>query len=283
MTPTLRLRLALLAAAGVLVVSACTGVANLNIPTPPNTQPVEGATTTVTSDLSKVALPPLGSTPPTTVVLTPGQASLSGIVTGPAGVAGGATVLVERLVGDSVGAKTVPAAADGTWKLTGILGGRYRIRAWKAPDLALTTPQILLLGAKENQNITLTLIAYSGQNLTAAVAPNPPLVGQVATLVIQATQQTVGGDGVVRGAPLPGASILVFASGNAVLAGTNPGVTDASGRMTLAVGCASIGPLGLSATINSLTSFPLTVPDCSVFIPPPITATTVKPPTSSVP
>lgn len=278
-----RRRLLLLGGALLLLASACTGIANLNIPEPPNTQPVDGATTTVAPDLSAVSLNPVASSPPTTVVLTPGQASLSGIVTGPAGVAAGATVLIERLVGDSVGAKTVAAQVDGTWKLTGILGGRYRIRAWKAPDLALTTPQILLLGAKDNQNITLTLISYSGQNLTAAVAPNPPVIGQVATLVIQATQQTVGGDGVVRGAPLPGASILVFSSGSAVLAGTNPGISDSAGRLTLAVGCASIGPLGLSATINSLNSFPLTVPDCAVFSPPVITATTVKPSTSSVP
>jgi uncharacterized protein YceK len=269
----------------VVLVSGCTGVANLHIPTPPSTaHDASGSTTTVSTDLSGVVLPPLGSTPPTAVVLTPGAASLSGVIIGPAGPAPGAIVLVERLVGDSVGGKLVPVAPDGTWKLPGIRGGRYRVRAWRAPDLAMTTPQILLLGAKDNQNINLTLMAFNGQNLTASLSPSPPLVGQVTALVIQATQQTVGSDGVVRGAPLPGANVFAFAAGTVVLAGTNPGTTDAGGRLVLSLGCSAPGPVGLSANINSLNTFSLMVPDCAIFIPPPVTTTTtVTPPPSSVP
>jgi hypothetical protein len=266
------------------LLAGCTGIADLHIPIPPSTaSTVAGAATTASVDPSAVSLPSLASTPPTTVVLLSGNASLSGIVTGPSGVVGGATVLVERLVGDSVGAKAVPTAADGTWKLIGIRGGRYRVRAWRSPDLALTTPQILLLGAKDNQSLNLTLVPYNGQNLTASIAPNPPLVGQVATLVIQATVQTVGGDGVVRGAPLPGANVFVFAAGNVVLAGTNPGTSDSGGRLTLSLGCSSIGPVGLSASINGLTTFPLTLADCAAFAPPVSSASTVRAPTSSVP
>jgi hypothetical protein len=279
-------RVATLTAAVALsaVIAACTGVANLHIPVPPSTAPTDpSAPTTAAPNLSGVNLPPVAAGTPTTVVLTPGGASLSGIVTGPTGVVAGATVLVERLVGDTVGAKTVPTGADGTWKLPGILGGRYRIRAWRAPDLALTTPQILLLGGKENQNLSLTLMPYNGQTVTATVVPSPPQVGQVTTLIVQAMQQTVGGDGVVRGAPLPGANVFVFAAGNIVLAGTNPGTTDAGGRMALSLGCSALGPAGLSASINGLTTFPLMIADCAVFIPPTTTSTTVKPPTSSVP
>ena len=38
---------------------------------------------------------------------------------------------------------------DGRWTIPGILGGRYRLRAWRAPDMALTVPQILLARADE--------------------------------------------------------------------------------------------------------------------------------------
>ncbi len=279
-----RRRTTALAVAAVVLLSACTGIADLHIPVPPSTaHDPSGSTTTVTTDLSKVSLAPLGSTPPTTVVLSPGAASLSGIVIGPAGPAPGALVLVERLVGDSVGGKILPAAPDGTWKLPGIRGGRYRVRAWRAPDLSMTTPQILLLGAKDNQNVNLTLMAFNGQNLTATLAPSPPTVGQVSSLVILATQQTVGSDGVVRGAPLPGANVFAFAAGTVVLDGTNPGTTDAGGRIILTLTCMSFGPVGLSASVNALNTFSLTVPDCTIFVPPPITTTTVKPPPSSVP
>ncbi|MDQ6616400.1 MAG: hypothetical protein M3083_17085 [Actinomycetota bacterium] len=269
-------------ATAALLVAGCTGIADLHIPTPPpSPSPAVGATTTVTSDLTAVTLTPVGSTPPTTVVLTPGGASLAGIVTGPTGPVGGATVLVERLVGDSIGAKAVSAQPDGSWRLGGIRGGRYRVRAWHSPDLTLMTPQILLLGAKDNQSVNLTLMAYNGQSLSAALVPSPPFVGQPSTLVIQATQQVVGGDGVVRGGALAGASIFAVAAGNVVLAGNNPGTTDASGRLALLMGCVSGGPVGLSASLNGLTTFPLSVADCGVPLAPP--ATTVKPPTSSVP
>ena len=277
------------------LLAGCTGVADLHIPTPPaGSASGAGATTTVTSDLTAVSLVPVGSTPPTAVVLTPGAASLSGIVTGPTGPIGGATVLVERLVGDSVGGKTVAAQADGTWKLGGIKGGRYRVRAWRPPDLAMLTPQVVFLGAADNPSVTLPLMAYNGQSVTAAIAPSPPQVGQAATLVVQATQQAVGGDGVVRAGPLTGSTVFVLAAGNVLLTGTNPGPTDAGGKLAVLLTCVTAGPVGLSASLDGLTTFPLTVPDCvpaAVPAPPGTptttgpggTATTVKPPTSTVP
>jgi hypothetical protein len=220
--------------------------------------------------------------------LTPGMASLSGIVTGPSGVVAGATVLIERLVpegadADAVGSKTVTAGADGSWMLTGILGGLYRVRAWLAPDLDLTTPTVLLLGATQNMQVSLTLMSYSGQSVSATISPSPPEVGQVATLVVEATQQAVGSDGIVRATPLPGANIFVSAAGDVVLAGTNPGTSNGAGQMQLSLGCSSVGPVGLSATLDGLSTFSLTVPDCSVFVAPITTLPTITAPTSSVP
>ena len=264
-----------------VVLPNCTGVKNLSFPTPPGTAPGSAETTTaVPPDLTGVSLTPVASAPPTTVTVTPGAASLQGIVTGPLGIVGGATVLVERLVGDSVGAKSVATAADGTWKLPGIKGGRYRIRSWHAPDLSLTTPQVILLGATENQSVTLTLLQYNGTNATATVAP-VLAVAQVSTLVVVVTVQTVGPDGVVRATPLPGAAVDVTAAPNIVIAGANPTNSDAGGRVTLRLGCSATGPPGLSATVDSLNTFPLAVPDCLAVPPPTVPPSTVKPPTSS--
>ena len=86
----------------------------------------------------------------------------------------------------------------------------------------MTTPQILLLGAKDNQNVNLTLMAFNGQNLTATFR-QPPGGGPGLSLVILATQQTVGYDGVVRGAPLPGANVFAFAAGTSCWPGPTRG------------------------------------------------------------
>ncbi len=274
-----------LAVTVIFLFAGCTSLANLHIPTPPPGSPdaIGAASTTVVSDLTGNNLPPVPSTPPTSVVLTPGTSSLSGVVTGPDGPVAGATVLIERLVNNSVGSKMVSAQADGTWKLTGILGGLYRVRAWQAPDFAMTTPQIVLLGAGANQSIPLAVLSFNGQNVNATVAPSPPQVGGVATLTIGVVQETVGTDGVVRASALPGANVYVTAAGNVVLAGTNPGTTDASGELSLALECSSVGPVGLTATVNGVASFPLTVADCSETISTITTPSTVSTTTSSLP
>ena len=38
----------------------------------------------------------------------------------------------------------VPTAVDGTWNLEKVLGGRYRVRAWKAPDLVSKTEIVFI-------------------------------------------------------------------------------------------------------------------------------------------
>jgi hypothetical protein len=260
----------LLVAATSVLFAGCTGIANLHIPTPPPGSPggAPAATTTVVSNLSGVALPSVPPGPPPTVPLGPGTTTLTGIVTGPSGVVAGATVLVERLVDNAVGSKMVSSAADGTWKLPNILGGLYRIRAWQAPALDLVTPQIVLLGAGATMSVPLSLMAYSGESATASVAPSPPQVGVVSTLTINIVGETVGADGVVRAAPQPGATVTVLAAGNVVLAGTNPGTSDRSGQVSLALGCSSVGPVGLSVTIDNSTTIPVTVPDCYVPVAP---------------
>jgi hypothetical protein len=270
---------AVIVVAVLVVLSArqCTGVGNLSFPVPPSTVAAPDATTTVVPDLSGVSIAPVVAAVPTTVSLTPGKAGLSGVVIGPGGPVPSATVLVERLVGDAVGATSVPTGADGSWKLTGIRGGRYRIRAWRAPDLALTTPQILFLGGTDNQSLALNVSQFnangSTDTLTATVTPNPPPVGIVATLTVQIMSQVVGNDGVVRFAPIPGDQVSLTDAGNVVIAGANPGTTDAGGRVSWQIGCVSPGPESIQAVVNGITSYPLTTPDCSnVGIVPPTTA-----------
>lgn len=283
-----RHRLLGLGTLAMFVLAGCSSLANLNIPTPPpgSGGAIGGDSTTVVSNLTGVALPSVPSVPPTSVAIAPGKSTLTGLVTGPAGPAGGATVEVDRVVGAASASKTVTAQADGTWKVANIIGGLYRVRAWQAPTLDLITPQFVLLGAGATQNVMLSLMSYNGQSITATVTPSPPVVGQVATLAVQVVQETVGSDGVVRAAPLPGAMVTVIAAGNVVLVGANPGTTGSSGQLDLNLDCSSVGPVGLSATVNGQSSFPLGVPDCSepiATVTIPTTVTTTPLPSTSVP
>ncbi|HEV7888020.1 MAG TPA: hypothetical protein VGO92_10710, partial [Acidimicrobiales bacterium] len=161
--PALGLALALgLVAAGT---AACTSKGIDALPPPPTTRPTPP--TTVLTDYSGVALKAVPGRTTTTVALGPGRSTLGGVVTGPEGVVGGATVRAERLVGDGAAAAQVVTAADGTWSIAGVLGGRYRVRAWRPLDLALTKPEVFFLNDGDTKQLALGLSRYSGLAVTS--------------------------------------------------------------------------------------------------------------------
>src|SRR5262249_8051564 len=122
-----------LAAAAILLAAGCGSVESLSFRTPPPTP--ASSTTTAPAHLTRAMTNDVPGATTSSVPVGPGFATLSGIALGPQGPVGGATVHVDRLVGDAVGSVNVAAQADGVWNLPGILGGRYRVRAWRSPDM----------------------------------------------------------------------------------------------------------------------------------------------------
>jgi hypothetical protein len=260
------------------------GVQKLSFPTPPPS--VRTAVTippTLPTNLPAVAE---GSVPgaPTSVPprVRPGQATLNGTVIGPSGPVAGATVEADRFVGDAVATVQTTTAADGSWSLASILGGRYRIRAWQQPSLAMTTPQILFLSGREKHTMTMQLTSFTGPVVASAFAPANPEVGQVDNLVIQVTNPAVGADGVVRNLPDTGVSVTLIDGPEWQVYNGNPLPTDSTGQVLFQVSCLAAGTLALSAQVGVGTAVDLQLPNC---VPPPTTTvpapTTVPPPTST--
>ncbi|MBA3654848.1 MAG: hypothetical protein H0W70_11735 [Actinobacteria bacterium] len=241
-----------------LVLSACSGSGVIKIKDP---GPVPDLTTTTAIDFSAIGLKGVSSRTTTSVPLGPGGATLRGTVTGPDGAVEGATVHVERLVGPTAGAADVATAADGTWTLPAILGGRYRVRTWKAPELALTKPEIFFLEARETKKLDLRVDRYSGGSVTASIAPDPPVVGQPANLFVLVSARTVDLGGVVRGTPAAGVTVDLSGTGFQ-LESPNPTTTDSNGVAQWRVRCTTVGATSLSVTVTG-TSFPVTVPACA--------------------
>jgi hypothetical protein len=208
------------------------------------------------------------------VPLGPGLATLSGIASGPEGPVGGATVEIDRLVGDAVGSVTVPAQPDGTWNLPGILGGRYRVRAWRSPDMDMTAPQIFFLGGTDNRSVTLVLQQFGAAGVASAVTPNPPVVGAAANLLMQVTAQTVDTTGVVHATPVGFASVLLNAGASVTVSNPNPAVTTATGLALWQLTCQLPGPPSLTVTVSNANTYPVDIPDCAAAPPPPPPTTT---------
>jgi hypothetical protein len=251
-----------LLALAALGLAGCAPGAVRALPPPPSTAPRQPTTTT--ADFTGVALAPVsGRTTIPGVVMGPGHATLSGTVGGSGGGVGGATVEVERLVGDSSATTRVTAGPDGRWSLPNILGGRYRVRAWRAPDQTMAAPEIFFLGGGENRSLNLGLQSFSGPVVTSAIAPNPPVVDQPANLVVDVSNRVVDAQGVGRATAAAGVSAQLSGSGTWQVTGPNPATTDRGGQATWQLTCQTGGPQPLSVSVNGGSLLPLDVPACA--------------------
>lgn len=250
-------RLALVGAA-LLVLAGCGGSGGLKIKDPGK---VPDLTTTTAIDLGQVGLKGVSSRTTTSIPIGPGNATLSGTVTGPDGPVEGATVHIERFVGSTSGSTDVTSQPDGTWSLPMVLGGRYRVRAWKTPELALVQPNILYIESSETKKLDLRVDRYTGLSASASIAPNPPVFGQPANLFVLVTQKTVDNTGIVRGTAVPSTSVQLSGSGYTVDS-PNPQVTDANGIAEWRVRCDFAAQQSLSVIFSNGGTSALQVPPC---------------------
>jgi hypothetical protein len=241
---------------------------------PPVPPPVVTTTTTPPVDYSTVPLTPVESRTTTTVNNGPGRARLVGTVAGPDGPVPEAVVRVERLQGDTVVFRgDVATDAEGKWQTGQLVGGRWRVRAWKAPELADITPEFVFLEATQTKTLALGLDRFRGPAVTPAIAPDPAYYGVPATLGVLVANRSVDGEGVVRSAPIPGLPVQLFAP-NWYIATANPTTTDADGQVSWLIGCAVPGPEGMFVTLHTGERLPLELPPCALPPPPPTTTTT---------
>jgi hypothetical protein len=271
------------AVAGLSLALAGCGVQTLAVPNPPGvTAPPVTAGPTLPPNLPSVVVRQVPGAPPTTAAppIGPGGASLNGTVLGPAGPVAGATVEAARLVGDQLATTPTTTAADGSWTIGGVLGGRYRVRAWQQPSLAVTAPQILFLGGAESRSLTIQLSSFTGPNVAAAIAPDTPMVDQPANLVVQVTTPTVGSDGVVRALPDVGVAVSLTDGPLWQIANGNPLTTGTDGTVLFQVACQADGVIPLSVAVGGAAPVGLQLPACAG-APPPSTTTTTS--TTTVP
>ncbi|MDP1792942.1 MAG: carboxypeptidase-like regulatory domain-containing protein [Acidimicrobiales bacterium] len=220
------------------------------------------STTTTDLDYSNVPIKGVtGKTPTPSVLVQPGKATLSGTVIGDEGLIAGAKVNVERIVNGQVGQVVLLTLDDGTWSLPMVLGGRYRIRAWRAPDLAQTTATALFLGATETKNIELKVRSIGGTSVVASFAPKVPLTNRDTQLVVRVAEKTVSDEGIVHAVPIEGVRAELIGSSSWLVRSTNPTFTDSSGQADWLLRCRESGRQPLAVTVGTQT-VPLAVENC---------------------
>ena len=246
--------------------AACSGSGDEEAPATsvaPPTTPSTELTTTLAPSTTVLATVPGNPRAVTTLpsAIGPGTATLGGTVSGPEGPVAGATVRIERLVGDQVAAATVTSDAGGQWTLSSVNGGRYRLRAWRPPDLAMLRPTLVFLEASENKSIGLGMTRYGEGNAVAAFAPAPPSGDKPATLVVTVSNGGIDGEGVLHASPRPGVTVQLLLTAGLALESPDSTVTDGSGNASFTVRCAPPGPPAGTAVVDGARR-PVDLPPC---------------------
>jgi hypothetical protein len=247
-----------------LVAAACRGGGS-DSAGPTTTAPAPTAVPETTAAPTTVAtVPPVPRTTTTlSSALGPGNARLTGVVNSPEGPVPGATVQVERLFGDKVDGTRVQADGAGQWSVAGINGGRYRLRAWRPPDLVGLQPFLLFLAANQTVEVTLAVERHGPDHIVGTFAPNPPVRDQPATLVVTVALGQVDGEGILRTSPRPAVPMQLAIGGGLALESPDIALTDGAGNAAFAVRCTQAGAPPAVAVVIAGVSRPLALPACA--------------------
>ncbi len=223
-------------------------------PTPPSSSVVEVTTTTAPS--APRLEPTIPGAPRTStslpVSLGPGDAALSGTVSGPQGPVAGAAVRVERLVGGGAVAD-LRSDESGGWSLGSILGGPYRLTATGSADLATLEPTLLFLGATERRTVGLSLNRLGEQVITARLVPEPPRANVTSVFTVRVGTSRIDSSGSVVIEPRPAVRLQLVSEGLAITAPAQ--LTDGAGKVAWQVRCLQAGPVTVTLLVgNGLTT-----------------------------
>lgn len=184
------------------------------------------------------------------VTVEGGELTITGTVAGPTGPVDGATILLERFIGERSGRLEVTTDATGRFEARGVHGGRYRFRAWRTPDLAMAASELRFVAADATVDLGLAVDRYDGADLTGDLDTTSPEVGGSATVTVLATRQQVDGAGIVTTAPASGRDATVEAVGPWDLDGPAGAVIDDDGRVAWSFTCTDTG--SVSAVVSAL-------------------------------
>jgi hypothetical protein len=285
------LAVALLAAGALLLplLSACSKDEGKALPAP---KPSETTTTTQPIDLTSVSLEPIavtGKPTSTTRPLGGGQATIFGHVVDSDGAFVPGAFVRAAYYGDPSKPEVIEALAaeDGSYRFEKVLGGSWRLRAWKTPELATLEDNQFFLGYTEQKQLDLKVKAATDVVVTSSMAP-APFLGTPVELAVLVLTQSVNEEGILSRTPVGGAAVTLNITGGWSLTDDATQATDTGGRVAWTLNCTEVGQMKITA-IAAGREWPLNIPPCrdpqetttttttTTTLPPGVTTSSTKP------
>jgi hypothetical protein len=251
----------------------------------PTTSSTEPVPPTSPPDYASVVHAGVPGETSTTMAIRPGSSVITGLVLGPDGAVPFAQIELVRMAGGGEVAEILQSTPDGRWQAALILGGRYRVRAWRTPDLTMTSPEILFLNEGERPTLNLQLQRFQGMVASSSVAPNPFDLDERVELAVTVADRFVDERGAVRLQRLGGFVVRLAAGAAWEIESDNPTSTGGDGTAKWVLRCDQRGQQSLSVVVDrgpeggGATPVTLDVPACGL----PPTTTTQPPPESTAP
>lgn len=245
------------------LLAACSKDEGKALPPP---RPDETTTTTEPINLTSVSLEPIavdGKPTSTTRPLGGGKAALAGRVIDSFGNPVPGAFIRAIYYGDPNKPEVIEAFSleDGTYRFDRVLGGRWRVRAWKTPELATLDDVVFFLSYTENRQLDLKVKAATDYVVTSSIAPNPPFTGTDVEVAVLVLSQTVDEEGVVRRSPVAGAAVTLNIIGKWILAGEATKGTEFNGRAAWTLTCIEPGRQDITVNVAGR-DWPLSLPAC---------------------
>jgi hypothetical protein len=235
---------------GSVMLGACRRPIEVTYPVVPSTLSLRSTTTpTIGADRTKLTLPVLDQTnaSTSTIGFAAGKAALFGVVKGPDGPVAGAKVRIERLVGTQTATTIVDADAEGKYRIENVTLGRIRVRAWRAPDLAMADDDVLF--TKNEVGHSLKMESFGRTDVQWALSPAVLRSGKQANVVVQVTTRVVGEDGLISVTALSGVGVSILPLGSLVPTEVGERITNEVGRATFTLRCEAVGDTNLDVRL----------------------------------
>jgi hypothetical protein len=166
-----------------------------------------------------VELEVLGSsqTPNESVTVKGGTAKLAGIIRGPSGPLEGAEVLIQRFTNAGAAVVRTQTNAEGRWQVSGVHGGRYRVRAFVPGRFASAGSEVFFLSDGDTKHHNVDLASPNEEPIVRGIVIGDAHVGGSGTAMVFVANREIDDDGKTRQVASAGVEVTLLVEVPAVV------------------------------------------------------------------